>query len=210
MFICSRHQSTPEPLTRLSTFSWGNALKVQRLGLSAFPAGAWVQSLVRELRTRKQSVTAKAATRALLSKRSHPFGNRTSPARLSLQNLGVLGLPRTTFQLRTPACRVQGCLLSWFLTSLWWKSSFKIAYTGLALRRGLLAPLSLALSVGAPALQTVPRSRSRALPAPGAWPLFSFQSILLHQEDKLPRFRGLPTPSLLKPLTTGPPQSEDS
>ena len=39
---------------------WGNSLAVQWLGLSAFTAGAWVQSLVGELRHHKLCSTAPA------------------------------------------------------------------------------------------------------------------------------------------------------
>ena len=41
----------------------GNSLALQWLGLGAFTAGAWVQSLVRELRSRKSSSVAKGKTK---------------------------------------------------------------------------------------------------------------------------------------------------
>ena len=37
----------------------GNSLEVQLLGLSSFPSGAWVRSLVGELRSRKPQGVAK-------------------------------------------------------------------------------------------------------------------------------------------------------
>ena len=57
----------PQPKKRERIFSWGNSLVVQWLGLDAFNAGPWVQSLIRELRFwRLQGVTEKKKKKTIL------------------------------------------------------------------------------------------------------------------------------------------------
>ena len=53
---------------------YGNFLAVQWLGLGAFIAGAWVQSLVRELRSQKPQGMAKKIFSFKKEKRGFPGG----------------------------------------------------------------------------------------------------------------------------------------
>ena len=85
----------------------GNSLAVQWLGLGAFTAGAWVQSLVKELRSCKSCDVAKKKkekTQMNLStkqKQSHRHRKQTCGCGRGREGLGVWGQQKQTIIHRT-------------------------------------------------------------------------------------------------------------